>query len=135
MVARYREVTLNGEINDLIDEAKVAHTQISYLDKDKLDLQVKLDIIKNKETLAKRGSPIKLNETANKRSVEEIKEGLAEVEVNTEIYSTKKHSIEKELVRLMEKEREKHFNYFEFERQNYQVKKLPTRVQFFLVES
>jgi len=120
-MARYREVTLNGEINDLIDEAKVAHTQISYLDKDKLDLQVRLDVIKNKEKLSKRGSPIKLNETANKRTIEEVKEGLAEVDVNMEIYATKKQSIEKELMRLMEKEREKHFGYFEFERQNYQV--------------
>lgn len=121
-MGRYRDVTLNGEINDLLDEGKVAHTQISYLDKEKLDLQIRLDLLKNKGKTSPRQSPSKTSEAAKRRNMDELKESLAEIESNMEIYATKKQSIEHELQRLMEKEREKHFNYFELEKQNYQLK-------------
>ncbi len=118
MVTRYREAILNAEINDLIEEAKVSHTQISYLDKEKLDLQVRFDVLQNQEKQMISETPKRFY---NKRSVEDIREALAENEVNIEIYLTKKKSIENELIRLTDKERERHFNYFEFERQNYHV--------------
>ena len=121
-------MTLNGEINDLLDEGKVAHTQISYLDKEKLDLQIRLDLLKNKGKTSPRQSPSKTSEAAKKRAMDELRESLAEIESNMEIYATKKQSIEHELTRLMEKEREKHFNYFELEKQNYQVRGLLGRI-------
>lgn len=118
---KYKEVTLNGDINDLIEQIKNTYLQILHLDKDKLDLQIKLDLINNRRTTSNSDSATSPRDSTKRRDAEVFKENLAEIETNTEILQTKKQAAEKELSKILSMEKSKYDRQFELEKQTYQV--------------
>jgi hypothetical protein len=120
LLHQYREVTVNQEIVDLLEEAKNCHNQISNLEKEVLDIQVKLDMYERAPG-SRRNSPQKTNDPSVRRIVEELKDNLKEIKTNIEIYETKQKSIEDELIKIQALEKQRYLHYFDMERENKQV--------------
>ena len=118
---KYKEVTLNGDINDLLEQIKSTYLQILYLDKEKLDIQIKLDLLNHRRAGSDLSASPKGSEATKRRDLQALKENLVDIETNTEILQTKKQAAEKELSKILAMEKDKYDRQFELEKQTYQV--------------
>ena len=135
---KYREITSNNDIITLIEEARLLHLQIVNLEKDRLDIKIKVDLFdftsntnNNKNsalTASGRKNDIGLNSkelgssTILRRKLEEHKDAIADIEAHVEIYHKKKTGIENELIKVLANEKQRLLESQEFEKQNHQVK-------------
>lgn len=118
---QYREVTVNHDINKLLDEARTIHNQIANLDRESLNLRVKIDMYEAKKNTnsSKPSSPRKQD---SRRFIEELKDKFSEIQTSIEIYEAKKKSIEGEFSKIVELEKKKHLSQIELEKENKHVK-------------
>jgi chromosome segregation ATPase len=127
---KYREFTLNNELNDLIEEAQNIHLHIAQLEKERLDIRIKIDLSEPNIVGSREGSvrasgldsPKRNQEKITRRKLEEYRDTLADIESNIEIYQTKKASLENELNKVLGSEKQNYLHFQEYEKQNHQLK-------------